>query len=102
TPSAPAPAHQPHVHHEARTSGHSAEVSIGGFGMRQYASLCAELAVYADQHAAVLARYGLPSEEARRRLASLWEQRLLADPGLRRAWTEASAQYREWLLHRKT
>ncbi|MFO0759858.1 MAG: hypothetical protein U0359_25460 [Byssovorax sp.] len=68
-----------------------------GLTLAQYASLWAELAMYPDRVRAVLRRYGLPDEDARKKLNEAWGKRFLKEPALRRAWMDLCAQYRDWL-----
>lgn len=68
-----------------------------GLTLQQYASLWAELAMYPERVGAVLRRYGLPDEEARKKLNEAWGRRFLKEPAMRRSWMELCARYREWL-----
>jgi hypothetical protein len=75
--------------------------SVHGFTVQQYASLWAEIAVYPDRTSAILARYGLPSEEAHKKLNDAWATRFIKNPALRRAWMELCTQYRDYLMQQK-
>ncbi len=68
-----------------------------GLNLQQYASLWAELAMYPERLGAVLTRYGLPDEDARKKLNEAWGRRFLKEPSMRRTWMELCARYREWL-----
>jgi hypothetical protein len=46
---------------------------------------------------AVLSRYGLPDEAARKKLNEAWGRRFMKEPALRRAWMDLCARYRDWL-----
>lgn len=68
-----------------------------GLNLAQYASLWAELAIFPERAPAVLARYRLPDEAARKKLNEAWGKRFMKDPAQRRAWMDLCARYREWL-----
>ena len=51
--------------------------------VEQYASLCAELAVYPDKKVEILRKYYLPDEAAYRALEKDWQVRFLMQPALR-------------------
>jgi hypothetical protein len=63
-----------------------------------YASLCAELAMFPEHRAQVLARYGVHDEAARRRLDGEWASRMAHSPAARDVFEELYASYREFLL----
>jgi hypothetical protein len=72
-----------------------------GLTLEQYASLWAELAMFPERSASVLARYGLPDEDARKKLNDAWGKRFMKQPALRRTWMELCARYREWLQQQR-
>jgi hypothetical protein len=64
--------------------------------LQSYASLCAELAAYPANRAAILARYGIADEAAYRALDHEWQARI-ADPEVRSRWQQSYATYADWL-----
>jgi hypothetical protein len=62
----------------------------------QYASLCAELAVFPQQSEAIFARYGLASVKQRVAVDLAWQARLRRDPAEQAAW---QAAYQRWQAH---
>jgi hypothetical protein len=63
----------------------------------QYASLCVEAEVNANNLAAVDARYGIGDEAARAELHRVWNEKLAADGALKEQWMALAAQYRGYL-----
>jgi hypothetical protein len=61
--------------------------------LEQYASLCAELAVFSAQRDEVFARYGLKHQAQRASIDALWKERLREDPALEREWERYYRQY---------
>jgi hypothetical protein len=55
-------------------------------GFDEYASLCAELAVFPDQAEAAFARYGLANAQVRRDVDLAWQERLRQNPAEFTAW----------------
>lgn len=69
--------------------------------LRQYASLACELALHPAQTPAVLARYGLASDDARRRLEAHWSARFAAEPAVRAEFERLYYAYAAWLQGRR-
>ncbi len=65
--------------------------------LRQYASLCAELACWPSRSGEILQRYQVPGEAARAALDAFWHRELAARPELRAAFDEDVAHYGAWL-----
>jgi hypothetical protein len=65
-----------------------------GLSLEQYAALWAELAVFPDRSASILPRYGLPDDDARKKLNEAWGRRFVKEPALRRTWMELCARHR--------
>lgn len=65
--------------------------------LRQYASLCAELACWPSRAAEILQRYQVPGEAARAALDAFWSRERAARPELRAAFDEDVARYTAWL-----
>ena len=67
----------------------------------QFASLCAELAAYPAQSAAVLARYQVADADTKRRLDAYWYERLGREHEARREFDRVLAQYGAWLRQKR-
>jgi len=65
---------------------------------RRYAELCAELGLYPDRRAEILAARGLRSDAEHRTLASEWAARLAADPRENEVFKSYCARFREHLI----
>ena len=59
----------------------------------QYASMCAELAVFADRADAVFAKYGLTDVRRRAAVDAAWKERLSRYPSERAEWERRYWQY---------
>lgn len=70
------------------------------FTLEQYASLCAELAVFPDRRAHTLERYGI-GEEAYARLAKAWKGDLNDSPQDKQKFDSLVAHYRNWLTQNR-
>jgi hypothetical protein len=70
--------------------------------VEQYASLRAELAVTPDRPGAILPRYGVYSEAARRALDACWEAYFAAQPAARAAFEADLARFTAWLRREGT
>ncbi len=68
-------------------------VQIEGFTVRQYASLCAELALSPAGARATLLRHGLADDNARAKVADAWGRRFQQQPELRDVWAQLCAQW---------
>jgi hypothetical protein len=64
--------------------------------LQQYASLCAELAVFRDRTDAVFHRYGLGDPRDRPAVDRWWQEQMRGDADLYQAW---QALYRRWTEH---
>jgi hypothetical protein len=77
-------------------------VSFPDLTPQQYASLRAELAVAPGRPGAILPRYGVWSEAARRALDAWWEAHLAAQPAVRAAFEKDLATFTAWLRGERT
>lgn len=66
-----------------------------GLTIEQYASLCAELAVFPEAAEATFARYGLAAPQDRAAADRAWQGRLRADDALMQRWQGLYLQYHE-------
>ncbi|MFO0590357.1 MAG: hypothetical protein U0441_22635 [Polyangiaceae bacterium] len=82
-PVAPAPPPSPKV---------APPVSAAELTLDQYASMCAELAVFSDRQEAVFAKYGLADGRRRAAVDAAWKQRLARFPSEKAEW-----ERRYWL-----
>jgi hypothetical protein len=64
--------------------------------LQQYASLCAELAVFQDRTEAIFQQYGLGDPRDRLALDQAWQERLRQSPDEHQGW---QALYRRWVEH---
>jgi hypothetical protein len=64
--------------------------------LQQYASLCAELAVFQDQAETIFHRYGLGNLRDRLTVDLSWQERLRRNPNEHQGW---QALYRRWVEH---
>jgi hypothetical protein len=78
-----------------------ADVHVGGFALEQFASLGVELMVYPERKAAILERYGLHDDGARKKVEEAWGRRLVQDAELRTRWMDLSGAYKAWLMLRR-
>jgi hypothetical protein len=62
--------------------------------VEQYASLCAALSVFPARTQAILARFGLGDDEARRGLDDAWRGAFARDPGALARWQELVTRFR--------
>jgi hypothetical protein len=75
----------------------SAEVAATSkLTLQQYASLCAELAVFKDRTESIFQRYGLATLRDRLNVDLGWQERLRQNPAEQAGW---EALYRRWLAH---
>ncbi len=65
--------------------------------IQQYASLCAELALWPERSGEILRRYHVMNEAAPRALFEHWQAELAASPEARAAFEEHLASYTAWL-----
>src|SRR5262249_42948005 len=72
-------------------------VSLPPFTLRQYASLCAELAFWPDQRAAVLEYYQIRDHAEHTALDAHWRRERAASPETRAAFEQDFASYTAWL-----
>ncbi|CAN94279.1 hypothetical protein sce4116 [Sorangium cellulosum So ce56] len=68
--------------------------------LAQYASLCAELAVFPGAAEAIFQRYGLRSQQARRAVDAAWKERLGRDTAAHGAWQEMYRRYHDYWTKR--
>lgn len=66
----------------------------------QYASLCAELAVFPDEGEATFRKYGLESQEKRSAVDAWWKRQLRENQLQHAAWQEAYRHYHSYWLKR--
>lgn len=64
--------------------------------LQQYASLCAELAVFRDRTDAIFQRYGLADPRDRAAVDLSWKERLRRIPAENQGW---QALYQRWVEH---
>ena len=88
----PRPASAAPVAAAAAPPGASQELTLA-----QYASLCAELALYPDHTSEVWRRYRIADATAAERIHRYWALRFLADPALEPTYWESHRQYFTWL-----
>jgi len=70
--------------------------------LEQYASLCAELAVYPERKADILPRYGLDGDAGRQLEDAVWMRRLSIGGGkIGKQWQQLVIRYREWLVQQR-
>ena len=72
-------------------------VLIPRLKLHEYASLCAELAVWPEWVREILLRYQVLSEASRRALDEHWAERLLGNREERAAFERAVGEYSAWL-----
>ena len=84
-----------------RAAGGKPGPTIGGLTLAQYASLSAELGDAPERAHAILPRYGVPDEGARKKLTDAWNQVLLRDAALRAEWMQLTVELRAWLRQQK-
>lgn len=65
--------------------------------LETYASLCAELAVFPQKAAEVLAKYHVPPGAAHAAVDEEWQARFVKFPETKAKWQDLVKQYREWL-----
>jgi hypothetical protein len=68
--------------------------------LAQYASLCAELAVFPEAAEAVFQRHGLESQEKRAAVDAAWKDRLRQDEVQYMAWEEMYRRYHVYWTRR--
>jgi hypothetical protein len=66
--------------------------------LEQYASLLAELHVYADRNGEIMARYGVTGRAAMDALGAVYRARFDKDPGMLQSFQKLELQYRDWLF----
>jgi len=66
-----------------------------------YASLCAELALHPEEAEAILRKYNITNEAARRALDEEWQARFSAHPDTQAQWRALVISYREYLLRKR-
>lgn len=82
-----------------QTGGSTKESSLT---LEQYASLCAELAVYPERKADILPRYGLDGDAGRQLEDAVWMRRLSIGGGkMSKQWQQLVIRYREWLVQQR-
>jgi hypothetical protein len=64
--------------------------------LQQYAALCVEADLNPARANDTDRRYGVASPAARAELHRRWNERLVADSGLKAQWTALAGQYRDW------
>ena len=74
-------------------SAPSSAVPMTDLTLEQYASMCAELAVFPDRSEAVFAKYGLADGRRRAAVDAAWKQRLSRYPSERAEWERRYLQY---------
>jgi hypothetical protein len=72
-------------------------VSFPRLSLEQYASLCAELALWPARSDEILRQYRVVNEAARRALTEHWEAELAKSPKAWATFEEALAVYTAWL-----
>ncbi|WP_437312627.1 hypothetical protein [Sorangium sp. So ce385] len=78
----------------------SAPAAETALSLAQYASLCAELAVFPRAAEAIFRRYGLESQQARAAVDAAWKERLGRDAGAYGAWQEMYRRYHAYWTQR--
>lgn len=81
---------------------HLAAGAVPALTLEQYASLTAELTVSPERAAEIRARYQVGAEDVFQRLVRGFQARFAADAELKARVVALSAQYREWLLQKKS
>ena len=85
------------VHAEPRPGGAgAASEPLQGLTLEQYASLCAELAVFTDRTEQVFARHGLAAAADRIRVNAAWQDRLGRDPAVKAYWERCYRHYQTY------
>ena len=69
--------------------------------LEQYASLCAELALWPARSAEILLRYHVTNEAARRALSEHWQAELALGSKAHAMFVKAVAAYAAWLRARR-
>lgn len=70
-----------------------AEQPLNVLSLAQYASLCAELAVFPEKTEGIFWRYGLGADEKRSAVDAAWKERLRHEPAAYDAWQELYRRY---------
>jgi hypothetical protein len=73
----------------------TANPTVLGLTLRQYAALCVEVALRAEPEPAVFARYHLEMAQ-KRDLHEGWRAIMDANPSLNAQWASACATYTQW------
>jgi hypothetical protein len=85
----------------ALASAQPDEPSETVLSLSQYASLCAELAVFPWAAEGIFRRYGLETPQHRHAVDAVWKERLQRDREQHQAWQAMYRQYRDyWTKHR--
>jgi hypothetical protein len=70
--------------------------------LAQYASLCAELAVFPEETEGTFWRYGLDTDEKRSAVDAAWKERLRREPAEYEAWQELYRRYHAYWTEQGT
>jgi hypothetical protein len=65
--------------------------------VQQYASLCAELAVYPARADAIRLKYRVADAQTMAALEGVWRERFAKDPATRADWQKQAEQFQTWL-----
>lgn len=68
--------------------------------LQQYASLCAELSVAAQDETEILRRYHITGVAARKAVDREWQDRLATHADTQAEWQRLYSEFRDWLLHK--